>query len=221
MVITKVNTTISIWLVNFYAFNTKNLGEPRMITFPAPYSPSPSISANKFSRFLLLLRHHRRNPRLASRPLAARRLRHLLRRASQRAHPPRSAPHNLLPRDPPHGRQPHHHWAGRAEPLALHGPRRLRRGPVRRDHDLHHGGERLPARLLPWPLGRGQRLGGHWADLGGVHGDVYPAAVGAGDWGGEGVGDSGGYYICGERYCCVSAGLRAADSAVAGGEGAG
>jgi len=40
-----VNTTISIWLVNFYAFNTKNLGETRMIFFfPAQHCPSPKDS---------------------------------------------------------------------------------------------------------------------------------------------------------------------------------
>ncbi len=40
-----VNTTISIWLVNFYAFNTKNLGETRMIFFfPAQHCLSPKDS---------------------------------------------------------------------------------------------------------------------------------------------------------------------------------
>jgi MFS family permease len=40
-----VNTTISIWLVNFYAFNTKNLGETCMIFFfPAQHCPSPKDS---------------------------------------------------------------------------------------------------------------------------------------------------------------------------------
>lgn len=40
-----VNTTISIWLVNFYAFNTKDLGETRMIFFfPAQHCPSPKDS---------------------------------------------------------------------------------------------------------------------------------------------------------------------------------
>lgn len=82
-----VNTTISIWLVNFYAFNTKNLGETRIFSFPAQHCPSLNLSANKALRLFLFLRYHGRDARLAGRTLDARRLWLVLRQASRRPHP--------------------------------------------------------------------------------------------------------------------------------------
>ena len=167
-------------------------------------------------RVFLLLRYYRRDPRLARRTLDARRFRHGLRKASWRPHSSRSTPHHLIPCDRRDGRESHHNRVGSRKALALHGSRRLRGRPMLRDHDLHDRRERIPARLLPEQVWRGQRLGGRRSHLGGLHGVVHPAAVGAEHRSGKGARHPSGHHFRRELCDCLPAILRPAHQAMAG-----